>query len=233
MGPCDFITSIYLTLLWLLHHLHHHWPNELWWHWLRLSCILTFCWMSCCDSDIVQHGGNVGQEACGPERHPGERGGLPQRAGDPANGKHINSYCIAQKQYAGPHNSSILHSYKWTQNLILPVSKLRLSSHSLLLSGLTHTAKPEKPCWYDYVIPFNFFSLPLSPHLSEQLGMLVSCSLKEEGEPTSRPNIIFIKLFCAICPSCSAFVIMFRQHYSHVHVFLTGLHCVLLFNFLV
>lgn len=39
-----------------------------------------------CDSDVVQHGGNVGEEACGPERHPGEWGGLPERAGDPANG---------------------------------------------------------------------------------------------------------------------------------------------------
>lgn len=42
--------------------------------------------LNVCDPDIVQHGGNVGEETCGPERHPGERGGLPPRAGDPTNG---------------------------------------------------------------------------------------------------------------------------------------------------
>lgn len=51
-----------------------------------------------CDPDNMQQGGMVGEEAHGAERHPGERGDLPQRAGHPVDGNinpHRHKYKFA------------------------------------------------------------------------------------------------------------------------------------------
>lgn len=57
---------------------------------LQLNCdVLLCCYVSCRADRVVQPKGNAGEEAGGPERHPGERGGLSQRAGGPADGKHL------------------------------------------------------------------------------------------------------------------------------------------------
>lgn len=53
---------------------------------LTLTSVYFDVLLNVCHSDVMQPGGNVGEEARGPERHPGERGGLPQRAGGPADG---------------------------------------------------------------------------------------------------------------------------------------------------
>ena len=59
----------------LLHHLLHH----------RMSCLVKSL-LNVCGLDIMQPRRNAGEEARGPQRRPGERGGLSQRAGRPADG---------------------------------------------------------------------------------------------------------------------------------------------------
>lgn len=61
---------------------------------LRLTLVYDDMLPNVCDSDVTQPGGNVGEEARGPERHPGEWGGLSQRAGGPADGKHAHMKII-------------------------------------------------------------------------------------------------------------------------------------------
>lgn len=47
--------------------------------------------LNVCKLDLMQPRGDAGEEAGGPERHPEERGGLPETAGCPAHGKATKS----------------------------------------------------------------------------------------------------------------------------------------------
>lgn len=65
-----------------------HWIWDLSRHWTWW----TFCHIH--DSDVMQPGGDAGEETSGSEGRPGEWGGLSQRAGGPADGN-INTYTLA------------------------------------------------------------------------------------------------------------------------------------------